>query len=45
MAASMMMAPVGSMLKVSGSRITMPPAEPMPGRTPTRVPIRHPIKA
>ncbi len=39
------MAPVAGSWNVSGSRMTMPPAEPIPGSTPTSVPIRQPISA
>jgi hypothetical protein len=41
----MMMPPVGGSWKVSGIRMAMPAAEPIPGSTPTRVPMMQPIKA
>jgi hypothetical protein len=44
MPASMMSAPVGSMLKVSGSSIAMVAMGPTPGSTPTSVPTRQPRK-
>ena len=45
MAASMMMAPVGSRWKVSGMSKAVPAAGPSPGRMPTIVPKREPAKA
>jgi hypothetical protein len=45
MAASMMIAPMGSRLKVTGMRIAVPAAGPSPGRTPMRVPRMQPMKA
>src|SRR5688572_26235187 len=45
MAESMMRAPVGSSLKVSGIRIAVPAAGPRPGRTPMSVPRMQPISA
>jgi hypothetical protein len=39
------MAVVASMLRVKESRIAIDPRGPMPGRTPTIVPTRAPIKA
>jgi hypothetical protein len=39
---SMMMADVGFMLKVSGSRIATPLAPPKPGNTPIKTPSRMP---
>ena len=44
MAASMMIAPMGSRLKVTGMRMAVPAAGPSPGKTPIRVPRMHPIK-
>src|SRR5262245_50722772 len=41
----MMSAPVGSTLKVSGNSMAMVAIGPMPGRTPIKVPTRHPMKA
>ena len=40
---SMMMAEVGGMVKVSGSRMAMPLAPPKPGRTPITTPSVTPI--
>src|SRR4051794_31135836 len=45
MAASMMMAPVGGRLKVSGISSAVPAEGPRPGNTPTRVPMTQPMKA
>src|SRR5687768_10906871 len=45
MPASMMMASVALRPKVIGKRMLMPDSGPMPGSTPTRVPMRQPIKA
>src|SRR5512133_3966557 len=45
MPASMMMAPVGSRPKVTGRSIVMVAMGPTPGRTPTSVPTRQPMKA
>ncbi|MCY1248710.1 hypothetical protein D9M72_621710 [compost metagenome] len=45
MALNMMMAPVGSRLKVSGMRIAVPAAGPRPGSTPMSVPSMQPRKA
>src|SRR5262245_20390963 len=45
MPASMMMPEVGSRWKVSGSSMAMVAMGPMPGRTPTSVPISAPTKA
>ena len=44
MPAKRMMAVAGGRPKVNGSRTATLPAVPMPGRTPTRVPIRTPTK-
>jgi hypothetical protein len=44
MPASMMMPPVGSMLKVSGNRMAMVAAGPRPGRMPITVPRKQPTK-
>src|SRR5713226_6841735 len=44
MPASMMSAPVGSTLKVSGNNMAMVAIGPMPGSTPIKVPTRHPMK-
>src|SRR5262249_28635629 len=44
MPASMMSAPVGSTLKVSGSSMAMVAIGPTPGSTPISVPTRHPRK-
>src|SRR5262245_13960518 len=44
MPASMMRAPVGSTLNVSGSSIAMVAIGPTPGSTPISVPTRHPTK-
>src|ERR1051325_3690277 len=44
MPASMMSAPVGSTLKVSGSSMAMVAIGPTPGSTPIRVPTRQPRK-
>src|SRR3954469_20612944 len=41
----MMIAPVGSSLKVSGIRIAIPAMGPIPGSTPTAVPMREPSSA
>ena len=41
----MMMAPVGSSLKVSGMRMAVPAAGPSPGSTPISVPSMQPISA
>ena len=41
----MMMAEVGGRTVVSGSRIAMPEAGPIPGSTPTRVPMSEPTSA
>src|SRR5919198_245609 len=45
MALSMMSAPTGSSLKVSGIRIAVPAAGPSPGSTPINVPSKQPISA
>jgi len=45
MAASMMMAGVGSRTKVTGINMAVPAAGPTPGSTPIMVPRRHPITA
>jgi hypothetical protein len=42
MPASMISAPSGLRLNVTGSSIAMVAMGPMPGSTPIRVPIRHP---
>src|ERR1043166_9545202 len=44
MPASMMSAPVGSTLKVSGISMAMVAIGPTPGSTPISVPTRHPTK-
>src|SRR5262245_18316570 len=44
MPASMISAPVGSTLKVSGSSMAMVAIGPTPGSTPTKVPTRQPRK-
>ena len=41
----MMMAGVGDKNVVSGIKIAMADEGPIPGRTPTRVPIKHPTSA
>jgi hypothetical protein len=45
MAAIMMMADVGGRTVVRGSRIAMPETGPMPGSTPTKVPMKQPTSA
>ncbi len=45
MAASMMMAEVGSSLNVMGMRSAVPAAGPRPGRTPINVPRTQPMVA
>ena len=45
MAAIMMIADVGGSTVVRGRRIAIPEAGPMPGSTPTRVPMKQPIRA
>src|SRR5918999_4764662 len=45
MAESMMRAPVGSSLKVSGIKIAVPAAGPRPGSTPMNVPRTQPMRA
>src|SRR5262245_46642778 len=45
MALSMMRAPIGSSVKVSGIRIAVPAAGPSPGSTPISVPRKQPISA
>ena len=45
MAAIMMIAEVGGSTVVMGSRIAIPEAGPMPGSTPTRVPMKQPTSA
>jgi hypothetical protein len=40
-----MIADVGGSIVVRGSKIAIPDEGPMPGNTPIRVPIRHPIVA
>ena len=44
-AASMMIAEAGSIPKVIGSRIAIPAVAPIPGSTPSAVPMRQPISA
>ncbi len=44
MPASMMTAPVGSILNVSGSSIAIVAAGPRPGRMPMTVPRKQPMK-
>jgi hypothetical protein len=34
----------GEILKVTGSRMLIVPEGPIPGRTPIKVPIKHPAK-
>ena len=41
----MMMAEVGGSTVVSGSRMAIPETGPMPGRTPTSVPMKQPNAA
>jgi hypothetical protein len=41
----MMIAAVGPMLKVTGSRIAVPATGPMPGSTPISIPSRQPVSA
>src|SRR5262245_8709722 len=45
MPASMISAPVGSTLNVSGNNIAIVAIGPMPGSTPIKVPTRQPMKA
>src|SRR5215216_6501682 len=45
MALSMMRAPTGSSVKVSGMRMAVPAAGPSPGSTPINVPRKQPISA
>ena len=44
MPANMIMAETGDILKVAGKRIAIVPGAPIPGSTPTKVPIRTPRK-
>jgi hypothetical protein len=41
----MIIAEVGGRIVVRGSRIAMPEEGPMPGSTPIRVPMKHPMVA